>query len=97
MAKYYSKSVYYPTAYSAMSEMDAGDKFEYEISKKYKDDSLKMVAPFTNMESQLSAAPLCLQIMGNINILATSMSQLILCSSFVQYYSYIREGFFLAY
>ena len=52
--------------------MDAGEKFDFEVSKKCKDDHVMMVAPFTKMESQLSAAPLCLNIMSQINILSTS-------------------------
>ena len=52
--------------------MNEAEKFEYEVSKKCKDDTVMMLTPFTNMESQLSAAPLCLSIMSHINILSTS-------------------------
>ena len=57
--------------------MDPGEKFDDEVSKKCKDDHLMMIAPFTNMESQLSAAPLCLNIMSQINILSTSKTHLL--------------------
>ena len=69
---YVTSGQYIPTDQLTKVGMNEAEKFEYEVSKKCKDDTVMMLTPFTKMESQLSAAPLCLSIMSHINILSTS-------------------------
>ncbi len=48
-------------------------EFEFEVTKgnQIKEDMVMMLQPFTDMEGQLSAAPLCLSILGQICLVAT--------------------------
>ena len=47
------------------------EEFNREVSKGSTADFLNIATPFSEMESQLSAAPLCLAILGQVNLIAT--------------------------
>ena len=54
--------------------MDPLDKFKREVSKKSTQDFTNAMIPFSQMGSQLSAAPLCLAILGQVNLIATGIT-----------------------